>query len=123
MTFDRDIMGALASWLCMVHCLAGPIMLVFGITTTGLFFFDEEMVHKVLLLPIVFFAMWSIPRGFRKHKIVMPLVCAVLGIICFMAGLMIHDYETTLTVVASCMLIFAHLYNKKLLKTNAKSDL
>jgi len=118
LTLDKDYMGALVSGLCLVHCVVGPILLFFGISAMGVSFFENEAIHLFLAVPILFFASWSIPKGYKCHRKSWPLMAAVVGVVLLLLGLAVEDMELPLTVGATCLLILAHLSNKWLLSKN-----
>ena len=118
MTFDKDYAGVFVSSLCLVHCIAGPVILALGLSTAGFSFFLDEKVHLALVAPIIVFALWSIPYGYKVHQKPLPLIAAAVGLLMLLLGLIIHEVELILTLSASSSIIVAHLFNKKLLKTD-----
>lgn len=116
MKFDKDLLGFFVSLLCLIHCLGGHILLILGFTSAGLSIFGNEKLHLALVAPILLIAAWSLPRGLKSHRHSTPSKLAVLGIIFLILGLMIEEFELVLTVLASSLLMTAHLYNRKLLK-------
>ena len=121
MFVDKDYLGAFVSWICLIHCLAGPLLLALGFTSVGLSFFGDERIHYLLIAPILFIAAWSIPKGLKVHHHIIPALLAVGGFSLLIFGLVFENLEQVLTVSGSLMLITAHLYNKKLLKVGYKS--
>lgn len=115
MTLNKDYMGALASFLCLMHCLAGPVLLTLGVSVVGSSIIENERIHLLLVIPIVLIAAWSLPASFKKHRQPIPVMIALTGIGLLLMGLMIEAYELPLTVAASMLLMSAHLYNRKLL--------
>ncbi len=115
MTLDKDYLGVFVSGLCLIHCIAGPLLLAFGATSIGLTLFEDERIHLFLVVPIFFLAVWSIPKGTKAHHHPLPAIAGTAGIICLFAGLMLEELELILTVTATVLLIFAHLSNKWLL--------
>lgn len=115
MTLNKDYMGVLASFLCMLHCLAGPILIILGVSVAGSSLLENEQVHMLLVIPIVLFAAWSLPASIKKHRQPLPLMIALTGILLLFMGLMSEQYEMPFTVTASLLLMTAHLYNRKLL--------
>ncbi len=115
MTFNKDYAGVLFSSLCLLHCIAGPVILALGFTSLTFSFFLDEKVHLALVFPIIFFAFWSMPIGLKKHQSKLPLTLAITGVLMLLSGLMIERFEMALTFLASSMLIVAHLSNVKLL--------
>lgn len=116
MTLDKDYAGVFVSSLCLVHCIAGPVILALGLSSVGLSFLLDEKIHMALVAPIILFALWSIPLGYKVHRKSLPLIAVVVGIVMLLLGLSIHEFEMVLTFAASTLIILAHLSNKKLLK-------
>lgn len=116
MLVNKDHAGILLSSLCLIHCLAGPIIIALGLTSVSMSFLSNEKFHLALVLPIVLVAAWSLPRGFKLHQTYFPIVVALIGIVFLISGLIFEEMESVLTVTASLLLIFAHFSNQKLLK-------
>lgn len=116
MKIESDKLGILTSCLCMIHCLSGPILLMLGITAAGQTLMNEEIIHIGLLVPILLIALLSLPSGYKKHRHPIPSLLAFLGIVCMISALLIENLELILTIMASCILITAHLSNLKLLR-------
>jgi hypothetical protein len=108
-----DHLGGFLSFLCMIHCLVLPwllIMLPFALLL-------DEYVHLWLFLaitPTAALAAWS---GFRQHRQHLPAIFILLGV--FLVGIAAlrpigEGLEVTLTVVGSLLLIFGHVHNGRL---------
>ncbi len=117
MTLDKDYAGILISSLCILHCLSGPVILALGFSSVGFSFLSNEKMHLALVFPIIVLAIWSISTAYIIHKKPLPFIAATLGIILLLTGLMIENLEVILTFSASSLLIFAHFYNRKQLKS------
>ncbi len=116
MNINKDLMGIFFSGLCLVHCLIAPILLILGLYSANLVFLENEWIHYLLIAPMLIFAVWSMPCGLRIHHKSIPSFFAVIGIVVFIIGLISAErFEEILTICASLMLIFAHLYNQYLL--------
>lgn len=118
MVIDKDMVGAFISGFCLIHCLAGPVMMLLGITSLGHAHVESESIHFVLMAPILFFAAWSIPKGLKFHHHKTPAIFAVMGLCILMAAFMFVEFGLILTVGGSVLLLSAHLYNRKLLRSN-----
>ena len=118
----KDVLGALLSLLCIIHCMLPPVLLFVGIGSLGAHLLESEWVHWLLLLPISALAAWSLPTGFIVHRRYLPLTIGVVGIVLMVASLFVgHEYEYFAVVVAGLFLIGAHLSNRKLLQLNSQS--
>ena len=107
-SINSDTGGVVISLLCVVHCLALPIiglmLPVFGILS------ENEWVHKILvMLALPLF----INLAFKSNKSYIILL-AIFGIMLLFSGAFyepFHEYETIITVMGSCALGAAHLQN------------
>ncbi|MEM1148205.1 MAG: MerC domain-containing protein [Pseudomonadota bacterium] len=98
------------SGLCILHCLALPII------AASLPFFsvlaEAEWVHKAFVIMALPITGWAIART-RGHAAQMPfIVLAVLGLALLLASAFVealHDYETPLTVIGALLLASAHI--------------
>ena len=116
----KDVWGVICSGLCIVHCLFIPVLLVFGITSASVALFESEWVHLILAVPMIVLAVWSIFQGWRAHQKSKPVILAASGLVFLLGSLTAAEhYEVYLAVAAGLLLIFAHLFNLKLMKQYA----
>ena len=59
----KDIVAAALSGLCVLHCLATPILLAVGSSGLLLGIFSSEWFHYLMLFPIGVLLAWSLPGG------------------------------------------------------------
>ena len=112
----RDVIAAAVSGLCLVHCLATPILLALGSSGLLLGAFSSEWFHYLMLLPISVLLAWSLPGGWCMHQRKTPFVLGLVGFLLLVAALFApHEAETALSISGGVLLISAHLYNRKLL--------
>jgi hypothetical protein len=114
-----DRLGIFVSSLCMVHCLALPVLLpllslsLHGEETSDL----THIVFAAILVPATIYAAYS---GYRKHHAWMPVISFAIGTAAILSAVFfIHDLygefaEQALTVTGSILLIFAHIRNYRL---------
>ena len=99
------------SGLCVVHCLAGSVLLAGLSATGGLWNHEVHAIGLALAVPLALFALF---RGFRLHH---RFVVAVLGGsgLALMAGSLFLAHGSATEVGASVagvlMLATAHLLN------------
>ncbi|MEL7547841.1 MAG: MerC domain-containing protein [Pseudomonadota bacterium] len=99
------------SALCVIHCLALPVMAAF-LPVLGVIG-DIEWVHKalvVLALPITGYALFQVSR--EDTSMAFALL-AIPGLSFLLAGAFVeslHDHETLLTVAGASMLAAAHIW-------------
>lgn len=105
-----------ASLLCLVHCLALPILLLLLPGTLGLFAQSEAFHYAALALvvPAALAAFWL---GYQRHGTAGPAALGTAGVACLVGALLpspFEDLETILTVTGSLLLIAGHTINWRL---------
>ena len=115
-TWGADGAGIAASALCLVHCLASPLLLVVG---SALPFGSEtdHLIHMGLLAFVVPVSGYALITGFRHHGLRLPITLGTLGV----AGLVVaatllhdavgHDAERWVTIASSVILATGHVQN------------
>lgn len=112
----KDIIAAVLSGLCIVHCLATPLLLVLGSSGVVLAPFDSDWFHYLMLLPICMLLLWSLPGGWCVHRQKAPFALGLSGFLLLLVSLIApHNTEAVLSVCGGILLISAHLHNRKLL--------
>ena len=111
-----DLIGMLCSGLCLLHCLAAPLLVTAGsLGVAGAILADEEF-HWILVGPIWLLAMISFPAAFRQHRIIGPLLFAGAGVLLISCALFFEGpAETLATRIGGLCLIYAHINNWKLM--------
>ena len=106
-----DRVGVLLSCLCLVHCVAG-LILVAGMGVGATFLLDPA-IHKAGLLLATVVAGIAIGVGAIRHRRAGPFVVAMTGL-SFMGGALAvgHGYEeAVLTVIGVILVAIGHLLN------------
>ncbi|MDP5142807.1 MerC domain-containing protein [Rheinheimera baltica] len=112
----KDLIAATLSGLCVVHCLATPVLLALASSGLLLGMFSSEWFHYLMLLPISVLLAWSLPGGWCVHKRKAPFALGLSGFLVLVASLLApHEAETALSLSGGLLLISAHLFNRKLL--------
>lgn len=104
-----------ASTLCLLHCLALPVLLAaLPILAEGLGL--GIGMHAVMLLVAAPTSALALAAGYRRHGAIVPVVSGSTGLLLLMAGLIAlrPSSETILTVAGSMMLAAAHFHNWRL---------
>ena len=117
-----DRIGIWMSAMCVVHCIATPILVsasaVFAHLLPG-----EEGVHRTLATLVAAAGGIALIRGFRVHGRVRILVLMALGLTCIFFGawfgdsLPSHRWEVAITVMGSSLMIAAHRLNHTFCRT------
>ena len=102
-----------ASALCMVHCLALPVLLFLVPGILGAFF-ESEAFHVVALGFVVPGALGAFVLGYRRHGRLAPTLIGTLGVALLVAAVAFFEGtsgETVLTVAGSLLLVAGHSLN------------
>ncbi|WP_052692087.1 MerC domain-containing protein [Teredinibacter purpureus] len=114
----KDVLGAACSGLCLVHCLALPVLATTGTTFVGLAALSGEATHLWLSAAMIIIALWAFPKGWRVHKHLLPGLLALAGFGLMTAALMVAEsMEVYWAVAAGITFIAGHLINRHLLIT------
>lgn len=110
------------SGLCLVHCLALPIVLA------ALPFVSEIAdghLHAQMLIVVVPVSVFAFARGFRVHRNGTVVACGALGLVVLaVGGTFVHSHfglaaDRALTIAGSLVLAVAHFYNSRLSRHRA----
>jgi hypothetical protein len=123
-----DKIGMALSFICLIHCLAGPILLILlpGLNQ----FISHDAFHVVMLGFVVPVAALSFFKSYKSHGIKLPLKLGAAGTVFLVLGILIpmlmgHDHalhdehlntstlETGFTVLGGIILAYAHYINFK----------
>jgi ABC-type uncharacterized transport system permease subunit len=115
--FDR--LAILMSALCIVHCLALPVVLL---ALPFMAEFAATHWHLPMLLFAVPVSLTAIVIGYRRHGNIALVVGVGLGLAMLVTGATIaHDHfgplaDRSLTIAGSLMLAWVHWQNSRLLR-------
>mgnify|MGYP002654464791 CR=1 FL=1 len=105
-----DAVAGSLSLACLIHCLALPVA-VAAVPALAQWFVMPESLHMILFalaMPVSSLALW---RGQSRHERAYPASVGAAGLALMAAGLIIHEWETPLTVAGALLLAWAHLAN------------
>ena len=106
-----DRVGVLLSGLCVVHCVAG-LVLIAGLGLSGGLLLDP-IIHRVGLLLATIVAGVAIGLGALRHRRRAPFVVAMTGL-SFMGGALAVEHgleEAVLTIIGVTLVAAGHLLN------------
>ena len=106
-----DRMAMTLSGLCLVHCLAGSLLLTFASLSAGLLSHDIHAVGLALALPL---AALALGRGVTVHGRVVIAAVGAVGIVLMAASLFAGHgggNEILLSVIGVMLLAASHLWN------------
>ncbi len=107
-----DYLGIGASILCLIHCLALPVLALAGMVMPG----EDEVFHRFLLVVVCPVAIVAFGYAGRKNGTLTPMAVGVAGIILVLIGSLAHDFLSdfavhTATTTGSLLLISGHAMN------------
>lgn len=78
------------SAVCMIHCLATPLLLMAFPFVHELP--NEALIHSLFIFPLVAFAVWAFWRGYKIHGRKTAMVLGLIGFFALLTGLALHDH-------------------------------
>jgi len=105
-----------ASALCLVHCVAPPLLIALGPSATRLLGLPEWLHLSAFGVAIPFSAV-AMLLGYRHHGALWPAALSCIGLVLLGIGALAGQQwllETGLTVIGSVVLALAHLNNLRL---------
>ena len=106
-----DLSGIFFSGLCLIHCIAPPILLA----STSLWI-TSEWVHTAFLVILIPIAVFASRRALRPPRKLWIVIMLHAGLVFLGLGIVLgHDMgeavEIGLTIIGSVMLIVSHIAN------------
>jgi len=112
-----DYAGMAASALCLVHCLAMPLLLAaFPLLGLGS---DHHALHDALLVAATVPVLLALAPGYLRHRDPIAPALGIAGLALFLAAVLVigpragHGAETAAAVVSSLLLLSAHVRNHR----------
>lgn len=105
--------AASVSLLCLIHCLALPLLLVLLPGAAGLFV-ESDAFHVAAVALAAPGASVAFVMGYRQHAAILPAVIGGGGLGCLIAALLVAHgtvAETYLMVAGSLILVAGHVLN------------
>lgn len=119
MAHVADRVGAVASFLCAVHCAALPFVIAV-LPALGLSFLADHKLERIFIAFASCLALAALIRGYLRHHAAGPLYLAVPGIALLWIGAWVFDSEqalalhATLVAMGGCCVAFAHVLNLRM---------
>ncbi len=116
-----DSFGIAASFICLVHCLALPL-LISAIPAFGMQILESDWTHKVLAFFVLAFAVSAIVPNYLKYKKIEILLGMFVGLALvlfatFACGHLIgEEFEIPLITIGNLIIVSTHLANRILCK-------
>lgn len=114
LTTDKFAMSL--SMICLIHCLFAPSFII--LTSAFLSFsYDNEFMHKMILLLAVPFSIFALIMGYKNHKTISFLLIGILGLLILILAVllgerMLGEYgEKGLTLMGTIFVTYSHYKN------------
>jgi hypothetical protein len=111
-----DKIGVCASGICLIHCLATPILLLI-FPASKIQVFEHGVFHAVFAVLVVGSILLAVYPTCKKHGHKDIMTFAALGVFFILSSFLFHDYgeaiEYLFTIAGSICLIIAHIRNMK----------
>jgi|TARA_B110000483_G_scaffold242479_1_gene328477 hypothetical protein len=117
--FVSDKLAISLSLMCVVHCFFVPSFLILSSSFIS-FSFDNESIHKLILITAIPISLFALISGFLNHKNHFLLFAGMTGLfLLFLAVALGESFlgetgERTLTLVGSFVVAFSHYKNYKI---------
>jgi hypothetical protein len=115
LTGVADAAGLFASTLCMIHCLAMPLLLA---VLPAMSWAEDERTHQVLLGVALVAAVLSLGPGYLAHRRGAVPLLGGAGLACLAVAMFVieprygHDAEAVASVAGALLLFGAHVRNR-----------
>ncbi|MBT2118181.1 MerC family mercury resistance protein [Dyella sp. LX-66] len=110
-----DRIGAMASFLCAIHCAALPFVLAL-LPLLGLDFLADHRFERAFVLFACVLALVSLLSGYRRHHRVLPLRLALPGLALLVLGVTVAEgysvgVHSALVTCGGLLVAAAHFIN------------
>jgi hypothetical protein len=102
------------SGLCLLHCLAIPVIVVLVPAFSSMVLGTETTVHWIFLALAIPVSCWALLRGFRRRHHLPALISGIVGLLVMFLGvshLLNQALEVPLTLVGVSLVVVAHVLN------------
>lgn len=111
-----DSLAIALSGLCLVHCLALPVLIaLFPLLSVNLV--DHESFHQIILVAVVPTTAIALVSGIMRHHRMLVAVLGIIGVAALTFAAFVlhavhaHGMETWVTVTGGLLLASAHVLN------------
>ncbi|EAT12778.1 MerC domain-containing protein [Bermanella marisrubri] len=107
------------SLLCLIHCIAMPIFVVFVPASLAVIL-GNESVHMWMLIAVIPFSAIALYSGCKKHKRFNVTAIGIIGLtlmvlaVAAVEPLFGHEWEVVVTVIGAIAIAAAHFKNYRL---------
>jgi hypothetical protein len=112
------------SFICTIHCLALPLVVVF-LPALAVLNLEDEASHLWMLAAVVPTSLFALTMGCKKHKKLAVMVFGLAGLAVLIAAVLLgHDIlteagEQILLAIGAIIIALGHLKNHQLCKRSS----
>lgn len=119
----KDTTGLWLSGLCIVHCIATPVLFLLAGSGLLVSAFSSEWVHLLLITPMLLLIYATVVQTALRGESKTPLLLAIAGMAILIASLTVHGLlESALGIVGGSLVFSAHWLNRRLACVNANPN-
>lgn len=113
-----DFLGMITSVLCVIHCVALPVIALLLPTVAA--YFSGDATHQIFFGILLWAGAFALVPGYRMHRKLRPIAWLLVGLILmtgatfYVHDLLSHAWEPIIAILGSMCLIRAHYLNHKL---------
>ena len=102
--------------LCMIHCLAFPLLVAL-LPSIAALPLDKEAFHLWMVIAVIPISLYALTLGCKKHKKKSILSFGLLGLVCLVSAVLLGESrigeagEKILTVIGALLIAFSHYKN------------
>lgn len=131
--FFSDKLAVAISSLCVLHCIATPLLLIAVPSLASASMLSDETFHRVLLFFVIPIGAVALTIGYSHHKQIKVLAAGIVGLTLLSTPILIEasglDHEVLgetgevyITVLASFIIVAAHFINFNLRKRHQSTQ-
>lgn len=119
LTQTLDKSAITLSTLCIVHCLALPVLMVL-LPSLAVLPLQQEVFHIAMVVCVMPTSIYALTMGCKKHKSTSTVYIGALGLCALIAAVILGESnlseigEKLLTTAGALIIAFAHVRNYKL---------
>ncbi|WP_231129168.1 MerC domain-containing protein [Alteromonas mediterranea] len=127
-----DKIAMILSSLCVIHCLLTPILLISIPALASVSILNDETFHQILLFFVLPIGAFALSMGYLHHRSKWVVLAGATGLTLLSSPLLVEwvglghevlgEYgEFLITVIASFIIVSAHIANYRLRETTQGS--
>ena len=114
------------SVLCVIHCLATPMLIVF-LPSVASVWMESELLHMWMVVAVLPTSVLALTLGCKKHRNLKVVVGGIVGLACLLVAVASEVlgfgevFEKSLTLLGATLISIAHYFNYRLCQQHAQS--